>query len=529
MAGPLPYLAFCGVEVANGARTLEYLRAGLADRLVSQLQLSTSSPCGVLYRVNGGTCGVPDLYVSPAADPAPWYDPNEPGSATFLGVILTDVQGYGGMSERDVAQRLGGLGGGLFDSPRLMPREWTFRALLVSSDDAGAEYGFQWLKNVLAASACDECNGCEMVVRLACPPDDCSDDSFGKRTSYDAALTAGPTPTRVVSAPLEVLGGCRDLVEVEWTIVAGNPWLYRDAVTCTVGAQLGEGGSAGDCETGASYGGGFYAGEMYAAGASLTADAPPSPPVVCQVTAPGRGQVVAPIFVFRSQSGMGRVLLEAYENCPAQSWRFAGAVGTGDPGAGNLMLNAADVTAATYLSLSDTNSSGADATGFVAAFWTAPTRIRLSLASDPSRFVTYQVAGHVVPGGGDLFRQVAVTHVTSSGAAPFGASDVVVVSFADPDLYEPTQQMQLTGLPGASVVTVDCAQRVVTVAPLGDETLTVDGAYLLDVDPSSLRGVEWLQAADCDGVSCFAVRPDTACSGGGTGTTVSIATQTREG
>jgi hypothetical protein len=92
--GPLPYLEWCGVEVANVARTLSYLRRGLGNTMQGHWILGGGEVCGVLYRLNGGDCLLPDVFVSPTADPAPWYDPDEPGAATFLGVILTDITGY---------------------------------------------------------------------------------------------------------------------------------------------------------------------------------------------------------------------------------------------------------------------------------------------------------------------------------------------------------------------------------------------------------------------------------------------------
>jgi hypothetical protein len=126
--GPLPYLEWCGVEVANVARTLSYLRRGLGNTMQGHWILGGGEVCGVLYRLNGGDCLLPDVFVSPTADPAPWYDPDEPGAATFLGVILTDITGYDSTISRPYDERIGGLGGAVFGGQVRKPRTWKFKA-----------------------------------------------------------------------------------------------------------------------------------------------------------------------------------------------------------------------------------------------------------------------------------------------------------------------------------------------------------------------------------------------------------------
>lgn len=221
--GPLPFLAVGGVEVANAARTLAYLRKGLGNTQQGHWELGDGSVCSALTREAGAAP------VSPTADPAPWYDPSEPGSATFLGFVLLDLDGYDSTLTRQVSSRIQGLGGGSFSRQQRQPRVWKFRGALVSADDAGAEFGLRWLTALLEASNCDDCSTTDLAVRLVCPPDNGSNDTLGKWTSYDVALTDGPHEVDKYAPRVEtdILAGCRDLVTVEFTMTAGNPFLYK--------------------------------------------------------------------------------------------------------------------------------------------------------------------------------------------------------------------------------------------------------------------------------------------------------------
>lgn len=238
--GPLPYAAYCGVEVGNAARTFEYLRNGLGS---DHWELGDGPLCGVLYRLNGGTCMAPEVFVSPAADPAPWYDAAEPGAPSFLGVVLLDLSGYDSTITRVVSPRIQGLGGASFSGQRRTPRTWKFRAALISADDDGAEYGLRWLTHVLETTACASCDTCDLTVRLVCPPADCSDDTRGEWISYDVALTEGPKEVETWAprpSPMQdILAGCRDVVIVEWSMVAGNPFLYKRPIECLAAETVG--------------------------------------------------------------------------------------------------------------------------------------------------------------------------------------------------------------------------------------------------------------------------------------------------
>jgi hypothetical protein len=295
-AGPLPYLNVGGVEVSNAARTLEYLSAGLGS---AKWNTSGCTSCSVLSRLDSDDC-TPTTFVSPVADPAPWYDAAQPGASSFLGVVLLDFTGYDSTVTREITPKIQGLGGAAFSGQRRNPRTWKFRAALVSADDTGAEFGLRWLTKTLQASACDTCPTSNLTVRLVCPPEDCSDDTLGEWISYDVALTEGPMEVEKWSpgGGQDALYGCRDFVIVEWTMVAGNPFLYKRPEVCLPAEIIGENAECDDiCD--------FLFGS-------------PGEAHCCSVTPPTRGTLGA-IFTLQSVSGMNSVLLGAYATCPTGS------------------------------------------------------------------------------------------------------------------------------------------------------------------------------------------------------------------
>ena len=112
-------------------------------------------------------------------------------------------------------------------------------------------YGLRWLTSVLRQSKCgSECGGERLDLLICCPPTDtdpldcgCStlvapgipadDDAF--RTLYNVGLLEGP----LVLSQRSTSGrcGCSTIMEVEFSMVAGNPHLYRQPVVLA------------DCET----------------------------------------------------------------------------------------------------------------------------------------------------------------------------------------------------------------------------------------------------------------------------------------
>lgn len=295
--GPLPFLNFCGIEIANAARTVEYLRNGLGDTMQGHWELGDGALCSVLYRLGSGC--TPTAFVSPAADPAPWWNAAEPGAEDFLGFVLLKIDGYDSTLNRGYTNRLNSLGGAVFAQQNRQGRVWKFRAAMISASDAGAEYGLRWLTQTLQTTACDTCGSCQLSVRLVCPPGDCSDEDLGEWMSYEVALVDGPheVEQRSPGAPADTLAGCRDFVILEWTMVAGNPLLYKPSVPL-MDVTIEQSGDCTDICT-------FLFGD-------------PSDAACATVEPPTLG-VLGSIYTLFSLGGFGSVLLEAWSSCPGGS------------------------------------------------------------------------------------------------------------------------------------------------------------------------------------------------------------------
>lgn len=231
--GPLEFLELVGetgtaIEVGNGARVLAYVRNGLANQ--ARLSAAEGCLCGVLERELGF---VP---TSPAADPAPWYDPRRPESAEFLGFYPYRIEGLRSSSEtRTVYDRTTGLGGGTLGPAKTRARTFTVKGRLVANSSAAMEYGRQWLKGVLQQGGCAPCATKIARLRTACPSEDGSRDDVGEAILYDVGVLDWDEPDYPAVCGLE-----------DWTITlaAGKGDIYRQPrlIVPTTGLNLGTGG-----------------------------------------------------------------------------------------------------------------------------------------------------------------------------------------------------------------------------------------------------------------------------------------------
>jgi len=202
-----PWLNFCGQEVMNAARTVEYIK-----RLQPKIDvLDDTHP--VLYH----TTGMEVVYEHPASDPAPWYDPADNRSAEFLGLLGT-ISDLSTPTTRNVSQL--NRGGAQLGPPRLGPRTLTVRGFLVATTWAGQEYGREWLSEVLAG--CAGCALCDTQVMLWAPTIDRLDSTDGRYSLYDTALTDGPKQLAVPNCP--------ELLNVEFTITSEHGEWFSDPI-----------------------------------------------------------------------------------------------------------------------------------------------------------------------------------------------------------------------------------------------------------------------------------------------------------
>lgn len=254
-----PYLLWNGDELVDALRTLTYLRRGLGG---SGWEVAVDPTAGsgpgtttiiddiyvdVYDDVYGGTavttydpfwtgslacyCALTDTgpYVSPADDPAPWYDPARPESGDFLG-FWPDVELLN-PAKRVVTSR--SSGGGSVSALGVGPRLVQVTGLLYAGSKAGMDWGELWLKQVLAGT--DGCDGDTLTLLPTCPPDDVDDPSTYLRELRHVALVDGPT--------FGDAGVHRDVAQtVAFQLAAGDPYLRRVvsllALTALTGAPI---------------------------------------------------------------------------------------------------------------------------------------------------------------------------------------------------------------------------------------------------------------------------------------------------
>lgn len=271
-----------GVEIANWARTSEYLAAGLAG---PRLHLHESCGCGYLYRVDGQQ----RTFHSPSLDPAPWYDPLRPESSQFLGLVINNIQNDP-VTTHSVSDLVGPFGGSVLSPTQTIGRRLTVTGSIVASSCAGRDYGVEWLSDRLGDPSCDSCALSTIEYREVCPPADGSYDEMGYWIAYRSGVTAGPTIT-----PGDLL--C-NLTDVSWTWTSEVGYLYKPAETVIPSTVLAPADTTSACmdfvEWFCGVGGGLQ----------------------CATISPPIAGAWAAIITINSPDGVGGIDIATYKRCP---------------------------------------------------------------------------------------------------------------------------------------------------------------------------------------------------------------------
>lgn len=136
-------------DIINNCRTLAFL------------QNSTSN--GFRPALDCPDCCCPDIdpceYTTPNSEdePAPWYDPVNPGSAEFLGLW--------GSLRTSQPEPVDGVVG---------PKTLTFSGVLMSETKRGKTFGMEWLSSTLTPF-CVSCSGREATIYTYCPSGGCDE------------------------------------------------------------------------------------------------------------------------------------------------------------------------------------------------------------------------------------------------------------------------------------------------------------------------------------------------------------------
>lgn len=248
-----PWLCMSGVELGNAMRTLTYLRRGLGSQWIdipAAAELVTENNCreevvGDEYSdsysdIYGGSivtvCDPVDVldppnlacycepidegpYLGPAEDDAPWYDPDRPESAEFLGLVPSEVRLLTTVRRSAQANGWGSSIGPQSSTGMVV----AVRADMHAASPAGMEWGERWLAEVLGAGGCDE--RLDLEVLLAC-----NDDDSLFRTLPDVGLIDGP-----VYGPVGEVPEC-SWQQVAFQLASASPWLLGVPVVAYDGA-----------------------------------------------------------------------------------------------------------------------------------------------------------------------------------------------------------------------------------------------------------------------------------------------------
>jgi hypothetical protein len=194
--------------------------------------------CDTLTAANLGatdTAGNPvTAYTRPddPAQPAPWFDPDLPVSAEFLGFLPLTVTGTNDNPRgRSVTGAVGG--GGVFGPVRAQPRTMTVQGVLVATSCCGADYGMHYLSEALSGCNGSPCDGDCFEMFDCCPSTVLSEaqlNALHRRTFRRTALVSGPTEVSRQAAGSCARGNCAggDLVTVEFVLTAATPWSWTE-------------------------------------------------------------------------------------------------------------------------------------------------------------------------------------------------------------------------------------------------------------------------------------------------------------
>jgi hypothetical protein len=230
------FVRYDGVELTNHARVKAYAEMMGLSFFVEQ------NPCDgleeTLGSVDGGYYAGP--YVSPAVDAGalppdrkhPWYDPNMPDTGDFAGFYLLEwTNSDSSTVARTVTEAT--TPGGFASSFRPKSREMVLRGVLLGSTPDGALAGLSWLKTLVnKGDACDVGGSQWLVQRTMDAFHTCPIPCVTAPGEPDCYTSQRHTFANVtVLEGVEVLSNwnqpkCGAVIEVQFTIVAQNPYLF---------------------------------------------------------------------------------------------------------------------------------------------------------------------------------------------------------------------------------------------------------------------------------------------------------------
>lgn len=143
-------------EIVNSQRAWHY---------ATEAGITWLKDCSVCPAIDSVVEGTP--YTTPAGDHAPWYDPNNPDTEGFFGVIGIDIIGAES-STRSATVVSATTGGGVIGPSYFGPRTMVVRGLAVAEDACSLAAGIDWL-NLQYGQTVEECGGDALTYFDCCP------------------------------------------------------------------------------------------------------------------------------------------------------------------------------------------------------------------------------------------------------------------------------------------------------------------------------------------------------------------------
>ena len=210
----LGYFRYGTVDIVNDARTAAY-----AGGLVR------CEGCADLAVAAGESFG----YSNPIADQAPWAIGNSVGGC-FYGLVIREITNlYEATFKRSVTEAIGK--GGIPTGGRNASKVMAVTARAVASTEGGMDAGLEWLNQALTRPCGgDDCTGASAHF-FDCCPEICEDES-GTPEEQVSAVRRRFDNVVIVDGPRELERVVLDrgvFSVIEWTMVATDPFMYRDA------------------------------------------------------------------------------------------------------------------------------------------------------------------------------------------------------------------------------------------------------------------------------------------------------------
>ena len=226
-------------ELTNALRTETYMANGLHPSTTTP---NTGIACGSLAELldlwNSPEHTIADAgYNTPVTDGAGWYNAVAPQSAGFAGMLVTEINGLETTPMgRDPIPR--DVGGAYMGQSTFVHRVIEVTGVLIGRTCCSTAAGYRYLAQTLSGKGIDGCESLDLWFLDGCPStaeEDCLDALPAETASpwlytTDVTLLEG---LNVVEAAGTACGdcGCSPLLKVEFTLGAGNPFLYGATAT----------------------------------------------------------------------------------------------------------------------------------------------------------------------------------------------------------------------------------------------------------------------------------------------------------